>query len=304
MGATEILRSTKELCLSSFSPIFSAFSIIAVSAPFLRISVILPLASATKVLPESVVAPGELAMAHILARKRDSGIRYTANVRIKKNGVVVHRESKTFELRAAAEKWARAREVALEDPTALIRVQHGAPSLAELIRWYIDAFEMISKWQRSKQTHLEFLERHPIGESNALLLTTPILVDHVRARRAGGAGPATVANDLTWIGVVLRAAKSVRALPVDPRCVEEARNACRELRLIGKSKKRTRRPTPDELTKLAEFFRARDRRSVIPMGDIVQFAIASARREAEICRLLLSSNERASICMRQSLGQH
>ena len=61
-------------------------------------------------------------MAHILARKRDSGIRYTANVRIKKNGVVVHRESKTFELRAAAEKWARPREVALEDPTALIRI--------------------------------------------------------------------------------------------------------------------------------------------------------------------------------------
>ena len=242
-------------------------------------------------LPESLVEPGGLALAHILARMRGSGVRYTANIRIKKNGVIVHRESKTFELRSAAEKWARAREVALEDPKALIRVTHGAPSLAELIRWYIDMFETISKWQRSKQTHLEFLERHPIGESNALLLTTPILVDHVRARRAGGAGPATVANDLTWIGVVLRAAKSVRALPVDPRCVEEARNACRELRLIGKSKKRTRRPTPDELIKLAEFFRARDRRSVIPMGDIVQFAIASARREVEICRLEWTDND-------------
>jgi integrase len=92
-------------------------------------------------------------------------------------------------------------------------------------------------------------------------------------------------------GVVLRAAKSVRALPVDPKCVQEARNACRELRLIGKSKKRSRRPTPEELTKLAEFFRARDRRSVIPMGDIVQFAIASARREAEICRLEWTDND-------------
>ena len=122
-------------------------------------------------------------------------------------------------------------------------------------------------------------------------MSTPILVDHVRARRAGGAGPATVANDLTWIGVVLRAAKSVRALPVDPKCVDEARNACRELRLIGKSKKRSRRPTPDELVKLSEFFRARDRRSVIPMGDIVQFAIASARREAEICRLEWADND-------------
>ena len=69
---------------------------------------------------------------------RGSGVRYTANIRIKKNGVIVHRESKTFELRSAAEKWAKAREVALEDPTALIRVKHGAPSLAELVS--VDAF--------------------------------------------------------------------------------------------------------------------------------------------------------------------
>ena len=69
-------------------------------------------------------------MVHILARMRGSGVRYTANIRIKKNGVIVHRESKTFEFRSAAEKWAKAREVELEDPTALIRVRHGAPSRA------------------------------------------------------------------------------------------------------------------------------------------------------------------------------
>lgn len=90
----------------------------------------------------------------------------------------------------------------LEDPAALIRAGHGAPSLAELIRWHIDSFEKISKWQRSKQTHLEFLERHSIGKSNALALTPAILIDHIRSRRTRGAGAATVANDLTWIGVL------------------------------------------------------------------------------------------------------
>ena len=40
--------------------------------------------------------------------------------------------------------------------------------------------------------------------------TVAALIDHVRSRRAKGAGPATVANDLIWIGVVLRAAKNVR----------------------------------------------------------------------------------------------
>jgi predicted AAA+ superfamily ATPase len=40
---------------------------------------------------------------------------------------------------------------------------------------------------------------------------------------------------------VLKAAKSVQGLPVEPRIVEEARTACRELHLIGKAKRRDRR---------------------------------------------------------------
>lgn len=79
-----------------------------------------------------------------------------------------------------------------------------------------------------------------------------------------------------------------------PEIVEEARIACRELRLIGKSRKRERRPTDDELAKLREHFSRRDRRSNIPMGDILDFAIESARREAEICRLEWSDNDAAA----------
>lgn len=84
---------------------------------------------------------------------------------------------------------------------------------------------------------------------------------------------------------MLEAAKAVDGLPVDPRIVEEARSACYALRLIGKSTKRDRRPTADELARLFEFFGRRDDRSTIPMSDILDFAIKSARREAEITRL-------------------
>jgi hypothetical protein len=166
-------------------------------------------------------------LATIKVRKQANGTtRYTAIVRMRKGKVILHREARTFSHRAAALTWAKHREVTLEDPTALIRVQHGAPTLSELIRWYIDTFETISKWQRSKQTQLQFLQHHPIGAGNALLLTASILIDHIRARRSQGAGPATVANDLTWIGVVLRAAKSVKELPVDSKsCKKHATRA-------------------------------------------------------------------------------
>jgi hypothetical protein len=170
-------------------------------------------------------------MATIRARKQaDGSTRYTAVVRIRKGKVIVHQEYRTFTLPTAAASWAKHREVALDDPSALTHVQHGSPTIAELIRWYIDTFETISKWQRSKQTHLEFLERHALGKCDAVSLTSATLINHVRSRRAKGTGPATVANDLIWLGVVLRAAKSVRELPVSPAIVDEARDACSALR--------------------------------------------------------------------------
>jgi integrase len=231
-------------------------------------------------------------MPTIKTRKQTDGTtRYTAIVRIRRGGAILHRESRTFAHRSAALSWAKHREVTLEDPSALTRVQQGAPTLAELVRWYIDNFATVSKWQRSKQAHLEFLERHALGKTNALTLTSAQLIDHVRSRRAKGTGPATVANDLIWTGVVLRAAKNVKGLPVRPEIVQEAREACAELRLTGKARKRARRPTPAELAQLRDYFARRDKRSQIPMLPVMEFALSSARREAEICRLEWKDND-------------
>jgi hypothetical protein len=72
----------------------------------------------------------------------------------------------------------------------------------------------------------------------------------VRSRRADGTGPATVINDLVWIGAVLPAAKNVKELPVRPEITQEASSASRELRLISKPRRRARRPTSDELARL------------------------------------------------------
>jgi len=231
-------------------------------------------------------------MATIKARRQVNGpIRYTAIVRRRVGKAIVHREAKTFTHRSAAVTWARHREVELENPAALARKEHATVTLAELIGWYIETFETVSQWQRSKQAHLKFLEGHAIGKANVIDLTTATLINHVRTRRADGAGPATVANDLVWIGVVLRAGKSVKDLPVRPEVVHEARTACSELRLIGKARRRSRRPTADELARLKAYFGRRDKRAQIPMVVIVEFAIASARREAEICRLEWRDND-------------
>jgi integrase len=81
---------------------------------------------------------------------------------------------------------------------------------------------------------------------------------------------------------------------VRPEIVQQARIACRELRLVGKPRKRTRRPTAEELKRLREHFKSRDRRATIPMEAIMDFAIASARRESEICRLEWRDNDKTT----------
>jgi hypothetical protein len=128
-------------------------------------------------------------MATIKARRRSDGqIRYTAIVRVRRGKQIVHREAKTFMHRTSAEKWAKTREVALENPAEIARTQLGEVTLNKLIRWYIDAFKALSGWQRTKQAQLEFLEKHPIGRCNALNLTAATLIDHVRVRRTRDRG--------------------------------------------------------------------------------------------------------------------
>lgn len=233
-------------------------------------------------------------MSNIRARPRkDGSVGYTARVRIRAKGEVIHQEIQTFSTKAVAEKWAKRREVELEDPKELEKARQGATTLASLIRWYIDSFKNVSKWQRSKQSALLFLEKHEIGTVDALTLTTQRVVEHVRARRASGVGGSTAANDLIWLSIILQTAKAAQGLPVKPQVIDEARIVCHRLRLISRSKRRERRPTNEELQKLDQFFAVRDRHpsSLIPMRTLMWFAIESARREAEICRLETDDND-------------
>ena len=131
------------------------------------------------------LSPPNFIMATIKARRQAKGsIRYTAVVRKRVGKTIVHREAKTFTHRSAAMTWAKHREVELENPAALSKEPQGTVTLGELIRWYIASFATISKWQRSKQSHLQFLAQHAIGKSNVFELTAPVLIKHVRTRRA------------------------------------------------------------------------------------------------------------------------
>ncbi|MEH6444533.1 MAG: hypothetical protein V7784_11600 [Oceanospirillaceae bacterium] len=54
-------------------------------------------------------------MATISARTRADGtVSYTAQIRIRKKGVIIYQESKTFDQRKPADKWVRQREAFID----------------------------------------------------------------------------------------------------------------------------------------------------------------------------------------------
>jgi hypothetical protein len=80
------------------------------------------------------------------SRKQANGsTRHTAVVRIRRGTTVLQQESRTFTHRTAALSWAKHREVPHESPTELTSQRQSTTTLAELIRWYIDTFETVSR---------------------------------------------------------------------------------------------------------------------------------------------------------------
>lgn len=234
-------------------------------------------------------------MATITQRKRAGGIRYTAQIRIKRKGKLVYSESKTFARRALAKEWAARREAELQDPAALSRLQHRGMTVGDLVRRYLDDREVVEPLGRTKRMHLEQLLGMDVAGLDALELEPKHLVAHVRRRRLAGVGGATANNDIIWLRVVFRYARSALGIPVDRHVVDDAAEICWSERLIARPKRRDRRPSSEELQALVALFaRPSSRGSTAKdaMYLLMWFAIYSSRRLGEICRLRLSDLDR------------
>lgn len=103
-------------------------------------------------------------------------------------------------------------------------------------------------------------------------------------RRRRDVGPATVLQELTYLGVVLKHGGAFAESPEAMRAKDVLSSAIVSLRHSGhvrESVQRDRRPTEDELARLEEHFLWRPR-SNTPMFDIVLFAICTCMRLGEI----------------------
>jgi integrase len=234
-------------------------------------------------------------MATIVARKRADGTTaYTAQIRIKRGGAVIHSESRTFTKKAMAKAWAAEREDCIKrDPASAARRTHAEVTIRHIIAQYIARRSEVEPLGRSKLSHLRLLQTFDLTETPALELTAPRLIAHIQARRAAGAGPSTVKNDVVWLRVVLKWARTALGIPVDIGPIDDAAQSCQSERLIGHAQRRRRRPTDDELRRITDWFRVKSaRRNTPPMALLMWFAIYSCRRLDEICRMRLRDYDR------------
>lgn len=205
----------------------------------------------------------------------DGTVKFRTDIFIKKDGIIIHRESKTFDKLKLAKDWGMRREVELQN-SQVYKKREILP-FSEVIEQYLKQFDPES---HTKKFQITQLLKRDIAKKNVHTLCTKDIITYIRERNLT-CSPQTALMDLIWINVILKTMRGVIEIDSPQSIVDTAKQILRSEGLIANSEHRERRPTKEELWALSRHFHGNN----IPMLDIMWFAIYSARRQAEICKL-------------------
>ena len=217
-----------------------------------------------------------------MASIQQRGEVFFAQVRIKKAGVIVFSESKTFPTEAMARSWAQR----LEDKVK----KDGAPTrsmtVGELILEHLAYQQKLRPLGRSTvfnhETTAQAFHKIKLDE-----LTAKDITDFVVRRKAEGAGPATILSNLSPLSAAVHAAPYAHGIQVDPSQVDLAIKKLKEAGAIGKSKEVIRLVDDEEETALLAEFERRNHhhQTSIDMTLVYKMALALPRRAGELTRI-------------------
>jgi integrase len=215
-------------------------------------------------------------MASIRKRtKKDGSIAYLAQIVIKRDKQIMHRESRSFSSQKLAKAWAARREIELEHTE--VYGKQAALKIADILQEYVDRFD---DYGRSKKQVMNALIRSDLGQKNVYQLTGADLIKHCTERRKT-AKPQTVKNDMIWLKSALSVVKGLHNYSYSLELFDSANKVMRKEHIIGSVDSRDRRPTKAELWRLSRYFYP----MTTPYLHIMWFAIYSARRQGEIMEL-------------------
>lgn len=230
-------------------------------------------------------------MGTITERKRKNGsVAFMAQIVIKRDGKVAHRENRTFDRRPTANSWMKRREKELTAPGGLqeARIKKAA-TLDDAIDQYIQDSE--KKIGRTKTQVLRTIRSYEICRMEcANIQSTDLVAFAKQLKETQNLKPQTVSNYLSHLAAVFRIAKPAWGMPLDGSAISDAQIVLKRLGQTGKGKGRERRPTLDELDRILSHFseRAIKYPDAMPMHTICLFALFSTRRQEEITNLALA----------------
>lgn len=222
-------------------------------------------------------------MGTILARKRKDGtMGYTAVVRVKRSGKVIHSQTQTFDREQAAKAWLKLRETELAVPGALEKTED--PTLAKVIEKYNK--DTMRPHGKTKDQVLRSIKDSSLGEMLCSEIKSHTLVDWLQEMTSQ---PQTRSNYLSHLASVFSVARPAWGYPLEKKQIDDARVVADRLGLISRSKQRTRRPTLAELDKLMAHYTVyeKKRTNAIPMTSLILFSIYATRRQEETCRMVV-----------------
>lgn len=210
---------------------------------------------------------------------------FFAQVRIKRQGIVVFSESKTFPTRPQAESWAKR----LEDKIA----SEGVPSTAQrnitVGDLILDHLKYQQKLRPLGRSTIHNHETTAAAFANIRLadLSAKHITDFVLRRKREGAGPATIMSNLSPLSAAVHAAPYAHGLRIDPTEVDMAMQKLKESGAIAKSRQVIRLLEPEEEAALMAEFERRNLHQAtgIDMVKLFPFALAFPRRASEFTRL-------------------
>ncbi|WP_333684808.1 site-specific integrase [Pontibaca methylaminivorans] len=192
--------------------------------------------------------------------------------------------SESFLRRGDAEIWARTIESRIDRGEPIHADGITAKTFKDLVDLHKQDLADVGKsLGRSKAASLDFLSSR-LGTLKPAELSRERLIEFGRARAREGAGPVTLSIDLGYIKTILSHAAAVHGLIAPTEGVDLARIALSRLGLVGKSSERDRRPSEDEISAILTALES-NARQFIPVARVVRFAIATAMRQDEICRV-------------------
>ncbi len=225
---------------------------------------------------------------------RQRGNRFQAQVRIKRNGVIVYQESASFDTLSAANRWGVTLEATIERDGVTGRTR-SVTTVKDLIDGFVEKRRASDSIGRGIDGAVTALLKAPFADTPLANLTASELVTWAAKCKKEGRSPATILQHMAIFRSAVNSAPALLNVDADPRPIKLAMAQMKLMQVIAKSEARDRRVSDEELDLIDADFKkkADDGRTIIPMGTIFRMAVALPRRQGELLDMLWSDISKA-----------